>query len=95
MRDRLIELLETHEFGLLPARTYEIDYNLISNYGKDPRKAAQVRSIKEIQGLPRSGGPLSHDVFFLMSALPTSGHMKTADLLAGHFTADKGESQGY
>ena len=41
-----------------------------------------MRSIRRSKGCPASGGPLSHDVFFLMSALPTSGHMKTADLLA-------------
>jgi hypothetical protein len=33
--DRLIELLEEHEFGLKPAKTYEIDYTFLANYEKD------------------------------------------------------------
>ena len=37
--DRLLELLEKHEFGLLPTRTYEVDYTFISNYDKDPKKS--------------------------------------------------------
>ncbi len=55
--DRLIELLEKHEFGLLPARTYEIDYNLMSNYGKDPKKAVHVALNKDLQGMPRNRRP--------------------------------------
>jgi len=30
--DRLVELLEQHEFGLREAKTYEVDYSFISNY---------------------------------------------------------------
>ncbi|TMQ74972.1 Mrr restriction system protein [Candidatus Accumulibacter phosphatis] len=55
--DRLIELLEKHEFGLLPARTYAIDYNLMSNYGKDPKKAVHVALNKDLQGMPRNRRP--------------------------------------
>ncbi len=36
--DALIELLETHEFGLRSAKTYEIDYTLLGNYDKDPKQ---------------------------------------------------------
>jgi restriction system protein len=30
--DRLIELLQEHEFGLLPVKSYEVDYKLLANY---------------------------------------------------------------
>jgi restriction system protein len=33
--DRLVELLEQHEFGLTETRTYEVDYTFISNYAAD------------------------------------------------------------
>ena len=33
--DALVELLETHEFGLKPAKTYEVDYTFMANYEKD------------------------------------------------------------
>ncbi|MBI5385398.1 MAG: restriction endonuclease [Verrucomicrobia bacterium] len=32
--DRLVELLEEHEFGLRPAKTYEVDYSFLRNYTK-------------------------------------------------------------
>ncbi|MCM8613515.1 restriction endonuclease [Accumulibacter sp.] len=51
--DRLIELLEKYEFGLLPARTYQIDYNLMSNYEKDPKKAVHLPLGNDIQRTPR------------------------------------------
>ncbi len=35
--DRLLELLETNEFGLRPAKTYEVDYTFLANYAKDTR----------------------------------------------------------
>jgi restriction system protein len=33
--DRLVELLEQHEFGLTETRTYGVDYTFISNYAAD------------------------------------------------------------
>jgi restriction system protein len=36
--DALVELLETHEFGLRPAKTYEIDHTFIANYDKDDKQ---------------------------------------------------------
>lgn len=35
--DRLIELLEQHEFGLREIKTYEVDYTFISNYKVAPK----------------------------------------------------------
>ena len=35
--DRLVELLEAHEFGLRSTKTYEVDQEFISNYRKDPK----------------------------------------------------------
>ena len=37
--ERLIEILEKHEFGLLPSKTFQVDYTLIANYEKDPKKS--------------------------------------------------------
>jgi restriction system protein len=39
--DRLLELIETHEFGLRPTKTYEVDYTFLSNYDKEKTKAKQ------------------------------------------------------
>jgi restriction system protein len=36
--DRLVELLEEHEFGLRETKTYEVDYTFISNYAADAKK---------------------------------------------------------
>lgn len=36
--DRLVELLEQHEFGLRETKTYEVDYTFISNYAADAKK---------------------------------------------------------
>ncbi|MBI3870599.1 MAG: hypothetical protein HY299_18885 [Verrucomicrobia bacterium] len=36
--DRLVELLEQHEFGLRETKTYEVDYAFISNYAADAKK---------------------------------------------------------
>jgi hypothetical protein len=54
--DRLIELLELHEFGLLPAKTYEIDYTLLSNYEKDPMKSVDELPSKMSPGTRRKHG---------------------------------------
>ncbi|WP_313951986.1 restriction endonuclease [Accumulibacter sp.] len=51
--DRLIELLEAHEFGLLPAKTYAIDYTLLSNYGQDPKKAISELPSRVLPGTRR------------------------------------------
>lgn len=36
--DRLLELLETHEFGLRPVKTFEVDYTFISNYDRETKE---------------------------------------------------------
>ena len=36
--DRLVELLEEHEFGLRSTKTYEVDQEFIGNYRKSPKK---------------------------------------------------------
>ncbi|MBA2492223.1 MAG: restriction endonuclease [Gammaproteobacteria bacterium] len=35
--DRLVELLEEHEFGLRGTKTYEVDQEFIANYRRDPK----------------------------------------------------------
>ena len=35
--DRLVDLLEEHEFGLRSTKTYEVDHEFISNYRKGPK----------------------------------------------------------
>ncbi|HEY2952858.1 MAG TPA: restriction endonuclease [Verrucomicrobiae bacterium] len=42
--DALVELLEAHEFGLRPAKTYEIDYTFIANYDKDDKQLKPRKS---------------------------------------------------
>ncbi len=42
--DKLLTLLEKHEFGLKPKSTYEVDSILLERYPKDPQKAKHSAS---------------------------------------------------
>jgi len=44
--DRLLELLEAHEFGLKPAKTYEIDSPFLANYEKEAQVAKSRIALK-------------------------------------------------
>lgn len=36
--DKLVEIMEKYEFGLTPAKTYQVDYSLLGNYEKDKKR---------------------------------------------------------
>jgi len=36
--EKLVEILEKHEFGLTPTKTYQVDYGLLGNYEKEKKK---------------------------------------------------------
>jgi restriction system protein len=76
--DRLVELLEQHEFGLRETTTYEVDYSFISNYQLDPKYRNAELSNPALQRTSAADTPAASMPQYL-STLPESGRATRQD----------------